>query len=254
MPSPVFLFFKVREGGECVYEDRLWPGGPELLQPESVKLTTDTVLLADFAEIRIGQKGADLGCSSGALMILLMQREAGLRMTGLELDPAALKLAQTNFRINGMEERAKLISGDMRQTACGLPNAGFDFVISNPPYFPPESGIQSPVAERAAARSGEYCGIEDICRIASRLCRSGGKSFFSYRPERLMTLLTQMTAYRLQPKRIRFVHYKPSSKASIVLVEGRKDGKESLAVEAPLILCREDGTESAEYRRIYHRI
>ena len=65
-------------------EDRLWPGGPVLLQPESVKLTTDTVLLADFAEVRAGQNGADLGCSSGALMILLMQREAGLRMTGLD--------------------------------------------------------------------------------------------------------------------------------------------------------------------------
>ena len=53
-------------------EDRLWHGGPVLLQPESVKLTTDTVLLADFAEVRNGQKGADLGCSSGALMILLI--------------------------------------------------------------------------------------------------------------------------------------------------------------------------------------
>ena len=234
-------------------EDRLWPGGPVLLQPESVKLTTDTVLLADFAEVRNGQNGADLGCSSGALMILLMQREAGLRMTGLELDPAALKLAEINFRLNGMEERAELVPGDMRRTVSELPNAGFDFVISNPPYFPPESGIRSPVEERAAARSAENCSTEDICRIASRLCRSGGKVFFSYRPERLITLLTQMTAFRLQPKRIRFIHYRAAAKASIVLVEGRKDGKESLHVEAPLILCAEDGAESAEYRRIYHR-
>ena len=186
-------------------------------------------------------------------MILLMQREAGLEMTGLELDYAALKLAEDNLHLNGMEERAELIPGDMRETAISIPNAGFDFVISNPPYFIPDSGVRSPVAERAAARSGESCGTEDICRIASRLCRSGGKVFFSYRPERLISLLTQMTAYRLQPKRIRFVHHKLSSKASIVLVEGRKDGKESLCVEAPLILCREDGTESAEYRRIYHR-
>ncbi len=224
-----------------------------LLQPENVKLTTDTVLLADFAEIRNRQKGVDLGCSSGALMILLMQREPELRMTGLELDPAALKLAETNLRLNGFEGRAELISGDMRRTESVLPNAGFDFVISNPPYFQPNNGIRSPVAERAVARSGEKCSMEDICRIASRLCKSGGKVFFSYRPERLNTILAQMTACRLQPKRIRFVHYRTAARASIVLLEGRKDGKESLCVEAPLILCGEDNTESAEYRRIYHR-
>lgn len=234
-------------------DDRLWPGGPVLQQPKSVKITTDTVLLADFAQIRDGQKGVDLGCSSGAIMILLMHRETGLRMTGLEIDQTALKMAESNLRINDMEGRANLVFGDMRKTSTELPNAGFDFVISNPPYFTPGIGIRSPVAERAAARSGESCSTEDICRIASRLCRSGGKAFFSYRPERLITLLTLMKAFRLQPKRLRFVHHNPAAKASVVLVEGRKDGKESLSVEAPLILCGEDGTESIEYRRIYHR-
>ena len=174
-------------------------------------------------------------------------------MTGLEIDQTALKMAESNLRINDMEGRANLVFGDMRRTSAELPNAGFDFVISNPPYFTPGNGIQSPIAERAAARSGESCSTEDICRIAARLCRSGGKVFFSYRPERLITLLTQMKTFRLQPKRLRFVHHNPAAKASVVLVEGRKDGKESLSVEAPLILCEEDGTESMEYRRIYHR-
>ena len=234
-------------------EDRLWPGGPMLKQAENVKLTTDTVLLADFAEIRDSRKGVDLGCSSGALMILLLRRNVKLHMTGLEIDPIALRLAETNISLNGMGKMAELISGDMRDTVKSLPNNDYDFVISNPPYFSAQQGIVSPVSERARARSEECCGIEDICRIASRLCKSGGRVFFSYRPERLLTLFAHMTSYHLQPKRIRLVHHKEDSKASIVLVEGRKDGKEGLAVEAPLILCREDGTESAEYQRIYHR-
>ena len=65
--------------------ERMWDGGPVFLQAKTAKLTTDTVLLADFAEIGRAQRGADLGCGSGALMLLLLWRDGRLKMTGVEL-------------------------------------------------------------------------------------------------------------------------------------------------------------------------
>ena len=204
--------------------ERLWAGGPLFLQAETAKLTTDTVLLADFAQIGRATSGADLGCASGALMLLLLQRDRGT-----------------------------ILCGDLREEHAALPRGGFDFVIANPPYFAEGSGLPAPEEGRAAARGESRCTLKDLCTRAAGLCRSGGKVFLSYRPERLCELLRQCTDVRLEPKRLRLVHHRPSAEASILLLEARKDGKPGLRIEPPLILHDDAGNETEEYKRIYHR-
>lgn len=232
---------------------RLWPGGPLFHDAAPMRVTTDSVLLADFAAVRGGEKGADLGCGSGLLMMLLLRRESDLHMAGLEIQPEALRLAEENLRINGLLERAELVCGDLRETVKRLPNGGFDFVISNPPYFPPESGRMPPDGARETARGETALKLPELCAAASRLCRSGGRIFLCHRPERLVSLLQEMRAHHLEPKRIRFVHHHLHAPASLLLLEGRKDGKPGLSVEAPFLIRGEDGAETEEYRRICHR-
>ena len=233
--------------------ERLWPGGPLLLQAGHAKLTTDTVLLADFTRYGQAKQGVDLGCASGALMLLLLWRDETLRMSGIELLPEAAALAEENLRLNGLSARGRVICGDLRVKQDELPYGRYDFVVANPPYFPMHSGLMPPDADRAAARGETACTLAEICLTASRLCRSGGKIFLSYRPERLAELMQHCMAARLEPKRLRFVHHQSDTAASIVLLEARKDGNPGLSVEAPLLLVDDTGSESPEYRRIYHR-
>ena len=233
--------------------DRLWPDGPVFRQDRQQKLTTDSLLLADFARIKAGEKGADLGCASGLLMLLLLWREPGLHMTGLELRPEAAGLAEENLRANGLTDCAEILCGDFRETVKQLQNAGFDFVIANPPYFPTDSGTLPGDRDRAAARGETECSLPELLHTAARLCRSGGKLFLCFRPERLGELMEEMRKAHLEPKRLRFVHHRAAAAASIVLVEGRKDGRPGTVVEAPVFLTGEDGRETEEYRRICHR-
>lgn len=232
----------------------LWPDGPIFSDAEHMPLTTDSILLADFAAVRSGEKGADLGCASGLLMLLLLWREHGLRMSGLELLPEAVRLAEENLRANGMDDRGALVCGDLRETVKTMLNGSCDFIIANPPYFPPESGSMSPDRERGIARGETALRLSELCAAASRLCRSGGRIYFCYRPERLLALMQEMREHHLEPKRIRFVHHDLQSPASLLLIEGRKDGKPGLKVEAPFLIHGEDGAETEEYRRICHRI
>ena len=76
--------------------ERLWPGGPFFAQDDQIRLTTDTVLLADFAQSSAGRSGVDLGCASGALMLLLLWKTPALTMTGMELTDRAAALAKEN--------------------------------------------------------------------------------------------------------------------------------------------------------------
>ena len=232
---------------------RLWEGGPLFYPAEHAPLTTDTVLLAGFTRVSGGDEGADLGCASGGILLPLLWQHPSLRMTGIELVPEAAALAEENLRLNALAERGRILNADLREAARALPAGGFDFVVSNPPYFEQGSGKSPPDPQRAAAREEAACTLPELCWAASRLCRSGGRVFFSCRPERLRQLMAAMADCRLEPKRLRFVHHSREHAAFLLLCEGRKDGRPGLEVEPPLFLRGESGEETEEYLRFCHR-
>lgn len=233
--------------------EKLWPNGPVLRQAAHFRLGTDCVLLADFVNTSGLRRGIDLGCASGAAMLLLLNRSPGLSMTGLEIVPEAAELARENLALNGLEARGEIITGDIRDHRALFRAGAFDLVVCNPPYFPPESGAVSPDPDRAAARSELLCTLPELCAASVFLLRTGGRACFVHRPERLSELFVCLTSSGLEPKRLRLVCRDADAAPSLVLVEARRGGKPGLTIEPALLLQNPDGTESAEYRRIYHR-
>ena len=232
---------------------RLWPEGPVFCASRHFPLSTDSILLADFSRTHAGEKGIDLGCGAGILSLLLLVRQEGLSITGLELVSEAAALAERNLAANGLSDRAEVLVGDIRRVKASFPSGSFDFAVSNPPYFPRGSGAASPDGERAAARSESTCTLEELCLAARYLCRSGGSFFVVHRAERLADLFCTMRANAIEPKRLRLVSHHSGAAPSLALVEGRRDGGSGLTVEPELVLFDADGHESAECRRIYHK-
>lgn len=231
----------------------LWPEGPVFKQAEHFKLGTDCVLLADFARLSGVKKGIDLGCASGAVSLLLLSRSEDLHMTGLELLPAAAEIARENMAANGLESRADIVCGDIRECRRFFKAGSFDLVVANPPYFPVGSGAASPDAARMCARGETDCTLDDICAAAEWLLRTGGSFCMVHKPERLSEVFVAMTAHKTEPKRLRTVAFRADSAPSLVLIEGKRGGRPGLRFEPPLILTAPDGGESAEVRRIYRR-
>lgn len=231
----------------------LWEGGPAFAQAEHFRLSTDCVLLADFVNVAGRKRGIDLGCASGAIALLLLWRSPRLHMTGLELLEDAAELAEKNMERNDLQDRSRIICGDIRRHRELFKSGSFDLVAANPPYFPVERGKLSPDEKRSGARGEVSCSLEDICAAASYLCCTGGSFSVVYKPERLSELFCAMTAHGLEPKRLRLVCYRQDSAPSLVLVEGRRGGKPGLDILPPLILTGPDGGDSQEVLRIYHR-
>ena len=231
----------------------LWADGPLFAQAGHAPLSTDSVLLADFVRLSGMGRGIDLGCASGVLMLLLLQRSQRLEMTGLELLENAAALARENLAVNGWSERGQVLTGDIRSARELFRPGCFDLVISNPPYFPAGSGAVSPDPGRALARSEQGCSLEELCDAAAWLCREGGRFCLVHKPEQLSRLFCVLSARGLEPKRLRLVCPRPASPASLVLIEARRAGRPGLVIEPDLILRDESGRETGEYRRIYHR-
>lgn len=231
----------------------LWENGPRFEQSEHFRLGTDSVLLADFVNIGRRRRGVDLGCGSGILPLLLLTRSDALHMTGLEINPDAAATARRNMELNALSPRCDIVTGDIRQSRTLFATGQFDLVVANPPYFSSGSGKMSPDADRAAARGELLCSLEDVCRAAAYLCRTGGVFCLVHRAERLADVMCLLRETGFEPKRLRAVSHSAEKEPSLVLVEARRGGSAGLKIMPPLVLTDRDGRESAEIKRIYHR-
>ena len=233
--------------------DELWSGGPKFHQAEyGFKLGTDSVLLAHFTNPARAKRVLDLGCGAGVLTVLTAYKAPRAQVYGIEIQPESADVCKQNMAANGFAPENILI-GDLREHRKLFEAGSFDLVISNPPYFTAKSGFTAPDEKRATARDERSCSMDDLCKAAGYLVKWGGAFTVVHRPERLSELLCCLTKYGLEPKRLRLVSHKAASAPSLILVEARRGGKPGLSIEPPLILAKDDGSDTEEIQKIYHR-
>lgn len=201
--------------------------GPyRLNQREGVfPLGTDTLCLAGFVQPRRGDRVCDLGCGSGALLLLLAAQSERLSLTGVELIPAAAELAQSNLEQNHLS--GTILLGDLRDPSVLPPAGQMDLVVSNPPYYAPDQGKQAE-GGRGTARSQQSCTLEDVCRSAARLLRNGGRFCLCWPARDLANLMEALRGSRLEPKRLQLVQHGADTSPFLALVEGRRQGRPGL--------------------------
>ena len=216
------------------------------LSQTQFSLSTDSIVLADFARVFSGARVCDLGCGCGALGLLLLAKCETLQVTGVEIQEPAARCAAENAAQNGLSQFS-VLHGDLREYRTLLPANGFDIVVSNPPYYPVSGGAAPDKLPLAIARSEVCCTLSDLCACAAWCLRFGGSFFLVHKPERLTDLLVTLRENRLEPKRLRFVASAAENAPSLALVEARRGGKAGLSVEPMLFIG------SADWDKVYFR-
>lgn len=236
------------------YWEQLCPGGYRFVYDAALfRPGTDTFLLSSLPRLKPGLRVCDLGCGTGLLSLLLLQRQQALQVTGLDLCPEAVHLAQRAAAENCLEDRLLFRQGDLRDIRTLLPAGQFDLAVCNPPYYPAGSGALPASQALRDARSETACTLEDVCRAAAYLLRWGGSFCLCHKPERLADLCCTLRGAGLEPKRLREVCQQAGSAPILLLVEGRRGGRPGLSVAPPLILQAADGQSTAEADAIYFR-
>ena len=93
----------------------------------------------------------DVGCGTASHLAHLLRSAPGATGVGVETDPAAAALAREHLARAGLDARARVVEGDVREVLGAVPG-GFDLaVLANVVYyFPTEdrTGLLRSVAER----------------------------------------------------------------------------------------------------------
>ncbi len=211
----------------------------------------DAVLLSDFSGVKKNERVIDLGTGTGIIPILLEARYQGEHYTGLEIQEELADMASRSVRLNGLEDKITIVSGDIKEADTKFGTGRFDVVTANPPYMNDDESFKNADMQESIARHEIACTFDDVAYQASRLLRYGGRFYLVHRPRRLNEILNTLTQYFLEPKRMRFVHPFEDKEANMVLIEAVKRGSASLKVEPPLIVYKEPGIYSDEIYRIY---
>jgi len=214
------------------------------------RFSVDALLLASFVCLRPGETAADLGTGSGILALILATRPERPFVEALELQPEMVDRARRSASLNGLADRIRVRTGDVRRAVPILAASSFDLVVFNPPYRKPRSGRVNPNPEKAVARHEIAGSLEDFLDAAAKLLREGGRMCAIYPARRAAAMITGMKARGLEPKRLRMVHSRSGSEGEFLLIEGTRGGGEELDVMPPLFLYGDGRRYSGEMERI----
>lgn len=232
--------------------DELHRNGYFIIQdPKRFCFGMDAVLLSGFAKAKKGERALDLGTGTGIIPILMEAKTEGEHFTALEIQPESADMARRSVLYNHLEEKIKIITGDIKDASSLFGASSFDIITTNPPYMIGEHGLSSASEAKAIARHEVLCTLEDILRESAKLLRPGGRFYMVHRPFRLAEIMSRMVEYKIEPKRMQLVYPYVDKEPNMVLIEGLRGGKSRLTVEKPLIVYKEQGVYNDDIYDIY---
>lgn len=232
--------------------DDLQRNGLKIIQnSEKFCFGMDAVLLSGFVGEARGKQMLDLGTGTGILPLLLSSKTDIEHLTGLEIQPESAEMAQRSVELNNLSERISIVTGDIKEADELFQLSSMDVITCNPPYMIGQHGITNPDSPKAIARHEILCTFDDVARVAGRLLKPNGHFFLVHRPFRLVEIMTTLTKYHLEPKRMRLVHPFVDREPNMVLIEAVRGGNSRITVEKPLILFREPDVYTDEVKEMY---
>lgn len=232
--------------------DDLQIKGYEIIQsPGRFCFGMDAVLLSSYAKIRNRELALDLGTGTGILPILLEAKNEGEHYTGLEIQEESADMARRSVSHNGLEDKIDIVTGDIKEASGIFGAASFHVITTNPPYMIGEHGLKNENEALYIARHEALCTLDDILRESARLLKPKGRFYMVHRPFRLPEILAKMSAYGIEPKRMRLVYPHIDKEPNMVLLQGLRGGRPRMQVEPPLIVYRKDGEYTEDLMKIY---
>ncbi|HIQ93836.1 TPA: methyltransferase [Candidatus Ventrenecus stercoripullorum] len=213
---------------------------------DGFKFSLDSILLAEFAEIRKNDEHIiDLCTGNGVIPILLAHKYQKI-VTGVEIQAEIAQLARESVAYNSMDSMVTILEKDVLELKNYFPGNNFDVVLSNPPYFKyHHTKFVNDNEMKGIARHELKISLEQLVEMASYLLKSKGRFYLVHIPERLEEICVYAHKYGFSVKQIQFVSSKDGEAPIIVLVCLVKDGKFG---------CKVRPTLSIENRESYQNI
>ena len=212
----------------------------------------DSVLLPNFVTLNANvKKILDIGCGNAPVSMILSTK-TNAQITGVEIQKDVFNMAKESIEINNLENRIKLINGDIKEMYQNMESDVFDTIVCNPPFFKVnEKSRKNNSVYKQIARHELTLNVFDVIKIARKLLKNNGNLAIGHRTDRLIDIITEMRKQNIEPKKIRFVYPKAGLESNILLIEGRKNGNPGLKILPPLYTHNSNDEYTEEVKKMF---
>ena len=212
----------------------------------AMRVGTDGVLLGAWADAGVPRRVLDVGCGTGVIALMMMQRYDTCHVDAIDIDGPSVEEASGNFASSPWSGRGTAMLCDI---ADYEPDGLYDMVISNPPFFTEDT--RSPDARRAEARHGSTLTPRTLLQYAARLVADGGRLAFVAPYDSCDDLTLGVTLYGWCALRVTDVVTKDGLRPSRRLwLLTRRMSQPVATLHDTLTIRNADGTYTDSYRRL----
>lgn len=205
---------------------------------------SDSLFLYAFARgvLKRGGSLLDLGAGSGVLG-LLCARDFDAKLTMIDINPAHAKLCKKNALFN------KINAEILCENALDSALKGFDFIISNPPFYG-DCALAPKNPHLFLAKKAQNLPLEKLAHFAKKALNQNGKFIFCYKSAHLGEVFSALQKSGFNVRALQFIYPKASGKNASLAIFCADFSKSALEVLPPIFNFI-DSAHSTEAREIF---
>lgn len=204
---------------------------------DKFKFSLDSILLAEFVELKHNTRTIVDFCTGNAPVPLILSTKSESRIYGFELQENIYNLAVMSVKENKLESRIKIINANLKDSLEYILPESVDAVTCNPPYFKYDKNksLINEDREKAIARHEISMNLDDLITSAKYILKNKAPLYIVHRCDRLEEILDCLNKYNFKVKKLQFIYASYNKEAIMVLIKATKNGKVgSLKVMPPL--------------------
>lgn len=205
---------------------------------------SDSLFLYAFARnfLKRGASLLDLGAGSG-LLGLLCARDFDAKITMIDINETHAKLCAKNAKFNGIN--AEILCGDALDSAI----KGFDFIISNPPFYG-DCALPPKNHHLFLAKKAQNLPLKKLAQFAKKALNPQGKFIFCYKSAHLGEIFSALEQCGFNVRAMQFIYPKANGKNASLAIFCADFSKCALEILPPIFNFI-DSAHSKEAREIF---
>lgn len=209
----------------------------------AMKVGTDGVLLGAWGCVE-GKRILDIGTGSGIIALMAAQRNPEAMVFSIDIDEQAVFQAKENFAGSPFHDRIECVLQDV---ASFCPDACFDAVLCNPPFFTEDTMPDH--TGRALARNNKSMPFPVLIEKVAAFLNDRGKFSVVIPISHMQEFVGLCLSAGLYLERRCLVHTKASKPPKRALLTFIKD-RNTTSTESELCLTNPDGSRSQAYKEL----
>ena len=194
----------------------------------SFKITSDAIYLSNyingyFKNVRDKKKFLEIGAGNGIISFLISKNENIENITAVELQKNVYEYLVTNVSKNKLEGKILPLNDDIMNVS-----GKFDYIFSNPPYYKLNSGKLPMDEVELVSKYEKTLTLEKLILKVKEFLKNEGEFCIIIPSNRLNDL--QKYIYN-KNMNILVLKFFVSSKKELVIVHGKKGGKNNSSIK-----------------------